>query len=94
MVETFLRLLRTSGFPRRYNDMDDFTAYLARVEEDDESSKSLKRVAKETYALMGMIENFGVFVGARMHSASEMALEIYSPRANAPTFEAFLSHRS
>jgi hypothetical protein len=86
MVENFLRFLRTKNFPRRYYDHDGFTNYLDRVENDDALSPSLRRDAKEWYKLLGIFEDLGIFVGARMHSATEIALETYSPRANAPRF--------
>lgn len=86
MVEKFLFVLRTKNFPRRYYDHDDFTNYLDRVENDDALSPSLRRDAKEWYKFLGIFEDLGILIGARMHSATEIALETYSPRANAPRF--------
>jgi len=86
MVDNFLSFLRTKNFPRRYYDHDDFTNYLDRVENDDALSLSLRRDAREWYKFLGILEDLGIVIGARMHSATEIAFETYSPRANAPRF--------
>jgi hypothetical protein len=84
--EYILRVLRTNNFPRRYYDHDDFLNYIWRVENDDASPPSLKHAATAMHMLLAIFEDHGIVIGARVHSASEMALEIYSPRANAPRF--------
>jgi len=84
LVEKCLGMLRANRFPQRYYAHDDFCNYLARVEDDDDTSASLKRAAGEWYRMLGIIEESGTLRGARAHKATEIALEIYSPRANAP----------
>jgi hypothetical protein len=36
------------------------------------------------YAVLGMWEDMGVMFSIRMHAATEIALERYSPKVNAP----------
>jgi len=78
------RWLQANQFPRRYYERDDFLNYLARVEEDNALSQDVKYQAKIMYALLSMTEDVGIMSGARMHSATEIALEMYSPRKMAP----------
>ena len=84
MVTNFLRVLRENKFPKRYYRHDDFLNYLSRVEEDESSSQALRFEVKAWNSLLLMWENSGVLVGARMHAATEIALERYSPRRLAP----------
>jgi hypothetical protein len=61
-------------------------SYLSRIENDYIIDAERRRTAQEIYKLLGMSEGAGIMAGARMHSASEAALEMYSPRANARIF--------
>ena len=83
-----LRWLEANKFPQRYYRHDDFTNYLDRVENDAASPPSLKQEAKQMYAILTMVEELGIFVGMRMHAATEIALEMYSPRIDAPQWSA------
>ena len=86
-TQGFLRLLRENGFPQRRYEDDDVTNYLCRVENDRSVTQSLQRTAKETVTFilddrsMMLQEKWNK---ARMRSAADAALEIYSPRANTP----------
>ncbi len=83
-IAGFLQVLRTNNFPLRYNREDHFLSYLARVEDDEKSSETLRRSAKDFERVLSLAEQQGVLAGMRMHAASEIALEAYSPRVNAP----------
>lgn len=82
-VEFIVQILRANNFPPREHGHDNFTSYLARIEEGPYPD-AIHRAAKELYAALGAWEDRGVLLGARMHAASELALELYSPRARAP----------
>lgn len=88
MVDKFLEFLRTSNFPKREYAHDDFLNYLARIQDGLQYAASLKASAKEIYFLLSTFESMGILLGVRMHSASEAALEVHSPRDKAPTFGA------
>lgn len=65
---------------------DDLLGYLARIEDNDEISPSIKRVAKDIETMLTMWENQGILVGARTYSATEAALDIYAPKSLAKEF--------
>lgn len=86
MINKFLGLLRANNYPKRIYQDDDFLDYLARIE-DGTYPDTLKKSAKEFFSLLSTFEGMGILLGMRMHSASEAALEIYSPKAEAPLKE-------
>jgi hypothetical protein len=86
-VGNFLRVLRENKFPKRYYQHDDFLNYLSRVESDEASPQALKFEVTAWNSMLLMWENSGVLVGARMHAATEIALERYSPRRLAPVMK-------
>ena len=87
VVHGFLRVLRDQKFPLRYYKHDDFLNYLARVADDERSSERVKWEARAMKSMLAMHENIGARQGARYHAASEIALELYSPRAHAPVYK-------
>ncbi|HUO43335.1 MAG TPA: hypothetical protein VMT94_00290 [Burkholderiales bacterium] len=86
-VNKFLGLLRANNFPKREHAHDDFLNYLARIE-DGPYSQSVKGCVKEIYFILSTFESMGILLGMRMHSATEAALDAYSPRSQAPDFGA------
>lgn len=86
-VAGFVEVLRANNFPPRFYQSDDFLSYLARIETDQKLAEQVKRAAKEFHQVLAFFESQGILVGARMHSASELALEAYSPKARAPVFQ-------
>lgn len=87
MVNKFLQLLRVNNFPKRHYAHDDLLNYLARIE-DGPYPTSLKASAKEIELLLSTFESMGILLGMRMYSASEAALDAYSPKSEAPIFGA------
>ena len=85
VVAAYLNVLQTNRFPKRYYQHDDFLSYLARIHDDDSLSTEVKAVARDFERALLLHESSGILAGARMHSASELALEQYSPRSRAPT---------
>lgn len=84
IVKRHLDFMRANNFPmRKYSD-DDFLDYLARIEDDPEYPASIKGLGKEMRAVLVTCEGLGILLGMRMHSAADEALDVYSPRANAP----------
>jgi hypothetical protein len=83
-VMDFVALLHHNRFPARYNKGDDFLNYLGSIDNDDTLDPDVRQSAREMGSLLGMYESMGILQGARMHNASERALEAYSPRATAP----------
>ena len=88
MVKKHLEFLRTHNFPRRTYAHDNISAYLLRIEDGPEYSAPLKTTAKEMRSVLELCEGFGILLGMRMHSAAEAALDVYSPRSEAPVFRA------
>ncbi len=86
MINKFLGLLRANNFPKREYQHDDFSAYLARIE-DRGYADSTKTCAKEIGFLLSTFESMGTLQGMRIHAASEAALEAYSPKSEAPIYE-------
>jgi hypothetical protein len=85
-VANALKYLRVNKFPLRYFNHDDFLNYMARVEADDSLEPRSRSAAAVWVRTLALFENMGILIGARMNSASNAALEIYSPRAAAPDF--------
>jgi hypothetical protein len=83
-VKEFVQILHKSKFPQRYYQHDDLLNYLARIEDDLNLDADVRRAAREVGSSLELYESMGILIGLRMHSASEQALEIYSPRDNAP----------
>jgi len=83
MVEKALQMFRSNKFPMREYSHDDLGNYLARIEDDEEVSPAVKRAAKDLEVVLGMFENQGILIGARVYSATEAALDIYSPKTAA-----------
>jgi hypothetical protein len=88
MIGMQLQFLRVHNFPRRKFSHDSFSAYMFRIEEDEDSPAALKALAKESTRTLELFDNLGILLGMRMHSAAEAALEAYSPKAQAPVFGA------
>lgn len=80
MANKFLRLLYENKYPKRTYKDEDFLDYLSRIESGIYPDM-LKKSAKEFYYLLSTFEDMGILIGMRMHSASESALEMYSPKA-------------
>jgi hypothetical protein len=87
-VEKFLQFLRTNNFPEREYEHDSFLNYLARIDDGAEYPSSVKAAAKQMHLLLETYESIGILLGARMNAASEVALDIYSPRSRAPVLGA------
>jgi hypothetical protein len=88
MVNKFVEFLRANNFPKRKYAHDDFLNYLARIEDEPSCPASVKASAKEIYFVLSTFESMGILLGMRMHSASEAALDAYSPKSEAPIFGA------
>ncbi|HQR19491.1 MAG TPA: hypothetical protein PKV98_01405 [Burkholderiaceae bacterium] len=84
VVERNLSLLRASNFPKRQNAHDDFLSYLGRIESDETSSQQLKAAAKQWEQVLAFFESSGILLGVRMHAAADAALDVYSPKNEAP----------
>ena len=87
MVNKFLGLFQANNFPKREYQHDDFPGYMARIE-DGPYADSVKASAKEINFFLSTFESMGILLGMRMHSASEAALEAYSPKVEAPIWGA------
>lgn len=89
-IDRVLQILREAAFPPRFYRHDDFSNYLARIENDplgaaqEPRPVQLTRLARELRQVLELHEQRGVLAGMRMDSAAEAALEQYSPRASAP----------
>jgi hypothetical protein len=83
-----VEFLRAHNFPKRKYSHDDFLSYVFRIEDEPEYAIPLKFAAKEIHSALAAWEQMGVLLGMRMHSASEAALEIYSPKDQAPQYGA------
>jgi hypothetical protein len=84
VVDKYVDFLRAHGFPKRNSPHDGLLAYLARIENDPELSASLRTAASHVHTVLSACEEVGILSGSRMHSAMKAALEIYSPKAQAP----------
>jgi len=87
MANRILLFLRANGFPKRAYAHDDFLTYLDRIGDGVQYSASIKASAKEIRFLLSTFKTIGVIFGTRMHSAAELALDIYSPKSQAPLDE-------
>ncbi len=87
MVNKFHDFLRANNFPKRTYAHDDFLNYLARIN-DGPYAATLKASAKEISFFLSTFESMGMLLGMRMHSATEAALDEYSPKSQAPVFGA------
>ena|SRR5665647_1041225 len=83
-MDKFLLILRTNNFPKREYAHDDFLCYLARIDDGPQYPTSIKTAAKEIYSLLLTYESIGILPGARMHAASDAALDVFSPKSEAP----------
>jgi hypothetical protein len=83
MVRQMFEILQANKFPKRFYSHDDILNYLARIEDSEEMSPSMKSAAKQLEFLLATFENLGILAGARMYAATEAALETYSPRSAA-----------
>jgi hypothetical protein len=79
-------MLRANNFPKRQYVHDDFIGYLTRIEIENIYPQQLKMAAKQWEQTLAFFESFGIFLGMRMHDAADAALEIYSPKHEAPFF--------
>jgi hypothetical protein len=83
-IADFLRVLRANNIPPRFYQSDDCLSYLARIEGNPSLPEPLRRAASEFRHALAFYETQGILHGVRMHSASELALEAYSPKARSP----------
>ena len=86
MIERNLNLLHTNNFPKRQYAHDDFLSYLSRIEDDDTCPQEIKIAARQWEQVLALFESFGILPGMRMHAAADEALNIYSPKHDAPIF--------
>ena len=85
-VQRNLQMLRQSNFPKREYAHDDFLAYLSRIESESRYDANLRTAAKQWYFMLATWEQMGILLGMRMHAATDAALDIYSPKSEAPVF--------
>jgi hypothetical protein len=62
--------------------------YLSRIEDDDAYPQQLKLAAKQWEQTLAFLESAGILIGMRMHAAADEALEMYSPKSEAPALGA------
>ena len=86
MIERNLNLLHTNNFPKRQYAHDDFLSYLSRIENDYTCPQEIKMAAKQWKQTLAFFENSGILLGMHMHTAADEALNIYSPKHEAPVF--------
>lgn len=85
IVNEYLELLRADNFPKRECMHDDLSNYLLRIENPySEYPTALKADAKKLMRALEVTRIFGIFAYMRVNSAAETALDIYSPRSEAP----------
>ncbi|MEW5943720.1 MAG: hypothetical protein AB1710_07705 [Pseudomonadota bacterium] len=84
MIERNLAMLRANNFPKRQYAHDDFLNYLSRIEDDETCPQQLKMAAKQWEQALAFFESSGILLGMRMHAAADAALDIYSPKHEAP----------
>jgi len=82
-IDQLLGTLRANSFPPRFYHHDQMLTYLGRIE-DGGYPEPVRRAAQELETMLGLAEASGILAGARLHAAAEAALELYSPRAQAP----------
>lgn len=79
-VNKFLELLQTNNYPKREYQQDDVLAYLHRIQEGPYADP-IKRSAREMYFLLSTFESMGILLGMRTYDAAEVALGLYSSKA-------------
>lgn len=85
-IERNLTLLRSNKFPKRQYAHDNFLQYLVRIEQDESCPLQIKSAAKQWEQALALFEDSGILLGMRMYSAADEALNIYSPKDEAPIF--------
>jgi len=85
-AERTVEFLRRHGFPKRKYSHDDSAAYLLRIIDDDSVGLPIRLEAKRLWSSLEILEEVGMLPGMRAHSAMDAALDIYSPRSEAPVF--------
>lgn len=88
MIEKNLTMLRANNFPKRQYAHDDFLNYLSRIEGDETGPQQIKLAARQWEQVLAFFESSGILLGMRMHAATDEALNIYSPKHDAPIFGA------
>lgn len=86
MIERNLSILRANNYPKRQYAHDDFLNYLSRIEVNDTFPQEIKIAARQWEQVLALFESFGILPGMRMHAAADEALNIYSPKHDAPIF--------
>lgn len=85
MVDYYLELFQTNNFPKCGVMHDDLSNYLSRIESPySEYPATLKVKVKEMMDALDVNRIFGILTYSRVNSAAEAALDIYSPRSEAP----------
>ena len=82
----FAEMLCANKFPKREYSHHDFSTYLHQLEEGP-SEESVKTSAKQLKFILEFCEEEGILLRMRMHVALDAALDIYSPRAEAPILD-------
>jgi hypothetical protein len=85
LVDKYVAFMKEKKFPPRFYKDEDCLDYLARIE-DGNFPLPTQRAAVRFQQQLATNEEMGILVGMRMHSASEAALEKYSPNADAPAW--------
>lgn len=80
-IERYLTTLRENNFPTREEVRDDFLHYVKRIQDDSNSTASIKGIANDLCTELVVWERSPSFLhGMRMYDAADEALDIYSPR--------------
>jgi hypothetical protein len=85
-VQRALAVLGANNFPKRKYAEEDFQTYLDAIKDDPECQESVRKGANEIQLVLSAFERFGILLGMRMHSASEVAFDVYSPKSEAPAY--------
>lgn len=86
MIDNAVTALKTDEFPQRKYSSDGLGAYLAGIIDDPLSPATLRKSAADLERNLGIIEKYGILMGARNWAVWEAALDLYSPRSKAPSF--------
>ena len=73
VVGIAMNLFKANGFPQRKYEHDTLLAYLSRIKGDPENPSRLRQSAVQVEQTLVIMEELGILVGARMHSAYEAA---------------------
>lgn len=85
IVNEYLEILRADNFPKRECMHDNLSNYLSRIEDPySEYPPALKADAKKMIRAFEVNRVFGILTYMRVNTAAEAALDIYSPRSEAP----------